>query len=112
MSTGAYKAPLLKGLRAMGKDDLARKVEEGTIKIGIKELSGDVPFMEELREILIRALELAKGVECTDTTIQHYIDGLQFGTFVPLDPQDAWNVSTQGPVPDKQYGPGELFFTS
>jgi hypothetical protein len=109
--SGSYKAPLIKGLRLIGRDTEANEIERGNMKLGIAStFSGGVTAYPELSEIFIAAL-LALP---TDDVNLYYIEALNNKSVIPASTNGAYvyNPDTQSPPPDVYFAPGELYFKS
>jgi len=102
---GAYREPLIAGLVAIGKDELAGKVTDQSIKLAVScSIRGAVVSRRELTEHFVEALttECAKNATDEGVTV-HYINKLNNGSIIPVE-------NSRKSADNRYYAPGELFF--
>ena len=107
---GAYRHPLAQGLNLLEQPVLAEQAMQGTIKIAVAgSIYGDIKVRSDLTPIYVEALRAAKH-----EFSEYYAAGLEAGTLVPVVTASADVVYTDGPTTptEKEFAPGELFFTS
>ena len=104
---GAYRAPLVAGLVAIGEDELAHQLANKNIKLALtNSIRGAVISRTDLKQIFIDALRTEFAGNASDEGVcEHYINKIIEGSVVPVknDPMVQ---------PDRHYAPGELFFKS
>jgi hypothetical protein len=109
--SGSYKAPLIKGLRLIGRDTEADEIERGNMKLGIAAtFSGGVVAYPELSAIFVAALMSLPE----DNVNLYYIQALLEKSVIPASTNGAYvyNPDTQPAPPDVYFAPGELYFKS
>ena len=116
--SGSYKAPLIKGLRNIGRETEAIEVERGNMKLGITaSFTGGVKSYPELTDTFIDALQSLP----LDDINGYYIEVLSNGSVVPTssngayvyDETDAKAVAyVQSQLDNEKFASGELYFKS
>ena len=104
---GAYRAPLVAGLVAIGEDELAHQIANKNLKLAVgRSIKGAVISRTDLKQKLIDALRTESANNDADEGVcDHYIRKLIEGSVVPVEN----NPMVQS---DRHYAPGELFFKS
>jgi len=118
---GSYRAPLIEGLRTLGRNKEANLFEDGTVKLGhVASFTGKVRTDAMLGAICAMAL---KSQPQTDIT-RYYIFQLENNLAVPAFTEGAYVYQENDPVAvayvqatlkaegEREYGPGELFLRS
>jgi hypothetical protein len=116
--SGSYKAPLIKGLRNIGRETEAIEVERGNMKLGIKaSFTGGVTSYPELTDTFIKALQSLP----IDNINGYYIEVLSNGSVVPTSSNGAYVYNqddakavayVQSQLDKEKFGVGELYFKS
>jgi hypothetical protein len=115
---GAYKKPLIEGLRLLGREKEAELFESGTLKFGV--VAGFTGAVRAHKELVAPCIEALKAVPQTIVT-GYYIHELESGRVLPAategayvyDPEDkAAAAFAAAGKSDRYYAPGELFFKS
>lgn len=116
--SGSYKAPLIKGLRNIGRETEAIEIERGNMKLGIvSSFTGGVTSYPILTSTFIDALQSLP----LDDINGYYIQVLGNGSVVPTssngayvyDETDAKAVAhAQEQLDNERLAIGELYFKS
>ena len=116
--SGSYKAPLIKGLRNIGRETEAIEVERGNMKLGITaSFTGGVISYPILTSTFIDALQSLP----LDDINGYYIEVLSNGSVVPTssngayvyDETDAKAVAyVNNRLDNEKFASGELYFKS
>ena len=116
--SGSYKAPLIKGLRNIGRETEAIESEKGNMKLGITaSFTGGVISYPILTDVFIDALQSLP----LDDINGYYIEVLSNGSVVPTssngayvyDETDAKAVAyVQSQLDNEKFASGELYFKS
>jgi hypothetical protein len=116
--SGSYKAPLIKGLRNIGREVEASEIEKGNMKLGIKStFTGSVKSYPELAELFIKALQSLP----IDDINGYYIEVLSNGSVTPASSNGAYVYSlddinavshVENILSNEGLAVGELYFKS
>ena len=116
--SGSYKAPLIKGLRNIGRETEAIEVERGNMKLGIKaSFTGGVTSYPELTDTFVKALQSLP----IDNINGYYIEVLSNGSVVPTSSNGAYVYDAndkqavefvQSRLEGETFASGELYFKS
>ena len=116
--SGSYKAPLIKGLRNIGRETEAIEIERGNMKLGIvSSFTGGVTSYPILTSTFIDALQSLP----LDDINGYYIQVLSNGSVVPTssngayvyDETDKKSVEfVQSQLDKEKFASGELYFKS
>lgn len=116
---GAYREPLILGLKELGHDEVARQVEAGNVKIAVaSSIFGPVTRRDDLTPLYVDALAEARVyADGLSGIVDHYVSGLTQGKLVPVVAVGVDVIYTDGrttptPGPEKEWTPGELFLKS
>jgi hypothetical protein len=117
--SGSYKAPLIKGLRNIGRETEAIEIEKGNMKLGIvSSFTGGVISYPVLTEIFVKAFQSLPLCDING----YYIEVLTNGSVVPTSSNNAYVYDKNDTKAkafvneqlekEKNYIVGELYFKS
>ena len=116
--SGSYKAPLIKGLRNLGRETEANEIEQGSMKLGItSSFTGGVISYPILTSTFIDALQSLP----LDDINGYYIEVLSNGSVVPTSSNGAYVYDetdtkavayVQSRLDNEKFASGELYFKS
>ena len=116
--SGSYKAPLIKGLRNLGRETEANEIEQGSMKLGItSSFTGGVISYPILTSTFIDALQSLP----LDDINGYYIEVLSNGSVVPTSSNGAYVYDetdtkavayVQSQLDKESFASGELYFKS